>query len=134
VNGLLLDTGPIVALLDRDDGAHARCVEAARRERARLVSTWAVVTEAMYLLHDSTAAQSELLGWLEKGHVRIAELHDLLPRIRKLLEKYADLPVDFADATLVAVAERDGIDRVFTLDGDFTIYRIGGRRRFRIVP
>jgi hypothetical protein len=134
VKRLLADTGPLVALLDADDAAHSLCAEAARRERTKLVSTWPVITEAMYMLQAAPAAQSRLLAWVEDGRLNMMEIDDLVGRIRVLLEKYADLPMDFADATLVAVAERERLDRIFTLDDDFRVYRIGGRRAFQIVP
>ncbi|MEX2283572.1 MAG: PIN domain-containing protein [Gemmatimonadota bacterium] len=131
---LLTDAGPLVALLDADDASHGRCVEVLKREHAVLVTTWAAITEALYLLTGSLTAQDTLLDMIEAGDLHILEVVDLVPRIRALMAKYHDLPMDFADSSLVAVAEREGLDTVFTLDADFRIYRWSGRRHFRLLP
>jgi uncharacterized protein len=135
VSRILGDTGPLVALFDRHDADHDLCVAASRELRGPLLTTWAVVTEALYLLSSDIRAQEALLTKIESGHLDVAELGPAdAARLRGLMAKYSDLPMDFADATLVHVAERDGIDTVFTLDDDFLVYRVGGRRRFTIIP
>lgn len=133
---ILLDAGPMVALLRRADQHHAPCVAALRRVRHPLGTVWPAVTEAMFLLADRPDAQSALAAKLEAGAITVLPLDRRdVPRIRELMSKYADLPMDFTDAALVRAAERDGIDTVFTTDRrDFSVYRILGRRRFRIVP
>jgi predicted nucleic acid-binding protein len=90
----------------------------------------------MHLLKDSDIAQDTLLGWLVAGAVKLASLeHADLPRIRELVRKYRDLPMDLADAALVRVAERERIKRIFTVDRrDFEIYRPYRLGRFDIVP
>jgi predicted nucleic acid-binding protein len=133
---VLVDAGPLVAILHRDDRDHGVCVEALKRIRAPLVTTWMPVTEAMYLLEFSPEAQSGVLEMIERGALRIAavDIEDL-PNIRTLLRKYRDLPMDFADATLVHVANRDGLRDVFTLDRrDFGVYRLKRGRSFNIIP
>jgi hypothetical protein len=133
---ILLDAGPMVALLRRADQHHGRCVAALRRIRDPLGTVWPAVTEAMFLLGDRPDAQSALAGKLETGSISILPLdHRDMPRIRELMEKYSDLPMDFTDAALVRTAERERIDTVFTTDRrDFSVYRLAGRRRFRVVP
>jgi predicted nucleic acid-binding protein len=133
---ILVDAGPMVALLSRGDQHHARCVSALRRLTGPLCTVWPAVTEAMFLLGDRPAAQAALSRKLESAAIALAPLDARdVPRIRELMEKYADLPMDFTDAALVRVAERDGIDTVFTVDRrDFAVYRLSGRRRFRVVP
>ena len=114
---ILVDAGPPVALLHKDDRSHVLCVNVLKRLREPLLSTWMPVTEAMYLLGFSVNAQSALLEMIERGMLQILSLEsDDLPSIRKLMQQYADLPMDFADATLVQVAKQHGIDRIFTLD------------------
>jgi hypothetical protein len=103
-------------------------------ERWRLVTTWPVVTEAMYLLGASLPAQSTLLAMVGSSTVEIADILDQVDRIASLMTKYQDVPMDFADASQVAVAERESLDTIFTLDDDFRVYRLGGRRAFRVVP
>jgi hypothetical protein len=132
---ILMDAGPLVALLHADDQHHRRCVAALKRIRAPLVTVWPVVTEAMYLLGFSVQAQQALCDRLLADVPRILPLgRDDVPRLKSLMWKYRDRPMDLADAALVRVAEREGLDTVFTTDfDDFSIYRLAGRRRFRVV-
>jgi len=133
---ILIDTGPIVALLRRPDQHHERCVAALRKLEQPLATVWPVVTEAMFLLADRPDAQGALWQSLEDEAIALLPLdRDDVPRVRELMWKYRDRPMDFADAALVRVAEREGLDTVFTVDRkDFEVYRLSGRRRFRIVP
>jgi predicted nucleic acid-binding protein len=135
MNRVLADTGPLVALLDADDADHARCVEAARQLHGELVTTWPVITEAFYLLAPDRRAQDRLLGKVGSGDLVLEMLGpEDIPGIRALLEKYADLPTDLADATLVYLAERDALDTVFTLDRDFRVYRLRRGKALKVVP
>jgi predicted nucleic acid-binding protein len=133
---ILVDAGPMVALLRQADRHHRRCVAALRRIRDPLCTVWPAVTEAMLLLSDRPDAQSALAGKLESAAIALLPLDRRdVPRIRELMAKYGDLPMDFTDAALVRAAERDGLETIFTTDRrDFSVYRISGRRRFRIVP
>lgn len=102
-----------------------------------MVTTWPVLTEAMYLLGDAGGwpAQRALWGMIEREALVLAELQAAdIARARALIEKYRDAPMDIADATLVAVAEARGLKRVFTLDSDFGVYRFRGREAFELVP
>jgi uncharacterized protein len=131
----LVDTGPLVAILDRDDPDHGRCAKAFRQVRPPLLTTWPVITESMYLVAFSRRAQDGLLEMIQRGAVAIAPLTGQdVPRIRALMEKYRDTPMDFADATLVRVAEREKIANVFTLDKDFVVYRVGRGHAFSVKP
>jgi predicted nucleic acid-binding protein len=135
VNRILLDTGPLVALLDARDADHALCVSTARRLTGTLVTTWPVLTEACYLLGPDATAQDALLGKVESGDIGVAAIEaEDTSGIRTLLAKYGDLPMDLADATLVHVANRDRLDTVFTLDADFDVYRLQGGRPFKVHP
>jgi len=133
---VLVDAGPLVALLDRSDLHHAACKRALESIRIPLTTVWPVVAEAMYLLGFSFRAQEALFEMLENGAVSILSLNAPdLPRIRALMKKYRDLPMDLADAALVRVAERERIPDVFTVDRrDFKLYRPQGIGRFNILP
>jgi predicted nucleic acid-binding protein len=133
---VLVDAGPLVALLDRADPAHDDCVAALKRLREPLVTVWPAFTEAMYLLRGSWAAQKALWSRLETVALTLAPLDEAdATRMRELMEKYRDLPMDLADAALVRVAERESLSSIFTLDRrHFSRYRPGRRRRFSILP
>jgi predicted nucleic acid-binding protein len=136
VRGVLVDAGPLVALIDAADPEHDACVEAAGGIREPLLTVWPALTEAMHLLRGSWQAQRNLWSRLETAALVLAPLDiDDAARMRQLMEKYRDLPMDLADAALVRVAERDDLTRIFTLDRrHFSIYRPGRRRRFAILP
>lgn len=132
---ILVDTGPLVAILSRDDEYHDLCVNALRHMSGPLLSCWPVITEAAWLLRRSPRAVQQLLnsigvGFLEFPPLAAAECED----IGVIMKRYEDIHPQFADAALVYLANREKIDSIFTLDRrDFSIYRIG-RKRFRIVP
>lgn len=133
----LTDAGPLVALIDADEPDHQVCALALRLLSLPLVTTWPAFTEAMYLLGRAGGAPGQRALWklLVSGRLEVADLsHHALARSAVLMDKYADRPMDLADATLVALAEERGHRRIFTLDSDFRIYRIHGRTRFEIVP
>ncbi len=102
-----------------------------------MITTWPVLTEAMYLLGDAGGwtAQRALWGMIERDVLLLAQLDASdVSRARALMEKYRDAPMDIADATLVAVAEARSLKRVFTLDSDFGVYRLRGREAFELIP
>lgn len=125
-----------MALIHADDRHHAPCRDALERIREPLVTVWPVITEAMYLLDFSHEAQDALWRLLERDAVKILSLDaGDVPRMRELMRKYRDLPMDLADAALVRAAERERVSRVFTIDRrDFEVYRPRGIRRFTILP
>lgn len=125
-----------MALIHADDRHHASCREALEQVREPLATIWPVITEAMYLLGFSSDAQDGLWRLLERDAVKILPLDaGDVPRMRELMRKYRDLPMDLADAALVRAAERERISRVFTIDRrDFEVYRPRGIRRFTILP
>ena len=133
---VLVDTGPLVALLDRSDPYHLTCQETLSSLDDSLVTVWPVVTEAMYMLRAYWQAQDALWEMLDTGAVEIMPLGiEDLPRMRELMRKYRDQPMDLADAALVRVAERERLRRIFTLDRrDFQIYRPSRIGRFAILP
>lgn len=127
-----IDSGPLVALFDKDDTHHQRAVSFLKQLKSRLVSNLAVLTEVSYLLDFSVEAQKDFLRWVCGGGVTVVEVtNEDLERVVSLLEIYADLPADFADASLIAICERLGIHEIATVDRDFSIYRLKGKRAFK---
>ena len=127
---VLVDSGPLIALFDGSDAHHRRAVAFVRDHRGALVTNVAVLTEVCHLLDFSTAAQLDFLVWAQNALDVDTQTVSDLPRIRTIIEKYSDLPADFADASLVALAERRDVYRVATIDDDFTIYRGAARKKF----
>jgi uncharacterized protein len=135
VRAALVDAGAFIALLDRSDAGHSRVVSALTHLTVPLVSVWPAVTEAMHLLRHVARGQQALFEMIDDGAVRLADLdaRDDLRRMNALMQKYRDLPMDFADAALVRVAEREGLNAILTLDAHFQIYRLPGRTRFKLL-
>jgi predicted nucleic acid-binding protein len=133
---ILVDAGPLVAIVDGHDQHHRRCASALRAIREPLATVWPAVTEALCRLLDVRGGPEAVLEMLERRAVRLLALDETdVPRIRELMAKYRNRPMDLADAALVRAAEREGLDTVFTVDRrDFQIYRIGRRKPFRILP
>ena len=134
MNLLLVDTGPLVALANRRDKHHARCVEHLERYRGRLLTTWAVLTEFSHLA-DTVAATLPLYHWVERGGREVLPLgRDELVTAIDWIERYADRPMDLADASLVVAALKTGCSVIWTLDrADFETYRLPGRKHFKLV-
>ena len=133
---VLVDTGAILALLDRDDRWHHACVSAFATLRVPLLTSAAVLTELFHLVGDQRRDVTAAWKFLRSGAVTVAPIDDAdLAALDALMARYHDRPMDFADATLVHVARRESLSTIFTIDqDDFETYRIEGRRRFRIVP
>jgi predicted nucleic acid-binding protein len=133
---VLVDAGPLVALIEPTDRHHQACVAALRNLTGSLLTVWPAFTEAMSLLGDAPRSQEALWGMVESGGVGYASLTaEDAEGMRALMTRYRDQPMDLADAALVHVAGRDGLRRIFTLDRrHFEVYRIGRRGRFMILP
>ncbi len=131
---LLVDTGPLVALADKRDKAHERCTQFLKSYRARLLTTWAVLTEFSHLA-PTVASTLPLYRWIERGGLEIMPLgkEELITAI-DWINRYADRPMDLADASLVVAALKTGSTTIWTLDrNDFETYRLPGRKHFRLV-
>jgi predicted nucleic acid-binding protein len=132
----LADTGALLACLDRDDRWHARCREAFGHFRLPLSTSDAVLTELFHLVGDHPRDVEAAWAFIRSGAVAVLPISDPdLPDLEALMRKYRDRPMDFADATLVHLAQRETFSTVFTIDhDDFETYRVGGRKRLRILP
>jgi predicted nucleic acid-binding protein len=133
---LLLDTGPFVALVDRDEKAHGDCVAALERWTGPIVTTEAVLTETLYLVGPQWRAQKTALEFILRGAFQLVPSSPAsLKRLSALMERYRNVPMDFADATLVVLGEELETDWAFTLDRrGFSTYRINRNRAFQIIP
>ena len=131
---ILIDSGPLIALFDASDKYHTKSINFIKNNNSELITTIASITETLHLLDFNPNAQIDFLEWLSKGAVTIENIEkDDLSRIKYLIKKYQDLPMDFADACLVFLGEKLNISEIATIDRDFSIYRLDGRKKFKIV-
>ncbi len=132
----LADTGALLAYLDAADRWHERCRLAFGQFRLPLTTSTAVLTELFHLVGDSPREMDITWKFVRSGALTIAPISDRdLPDIEALMRKYHDRPMDYADATLVHLAQRESLSTVFTIDhDDFETYRVAGRKRLRILP
>jgi predicted nucleic acid-binding protein len=132
----LIDTGAILALLDRTDRWHRVCVDAFQQLRLPLLTSEAVLTELFHLVGDSRTEVESAWKFVRSGALQLGAIENSeLSQLHALMSRYADRPMDFADATLVHLAKRESLPTIFTVDhADFDTYRIEGRRRFRVLP
>lgn len=133
---VLLDTGPLVAILSRADSWHARCVTTLGEIQPPLLTCWPVLTEAAWLLRADSNAVSRLLQSGETGLFQILEVGQSdLPEIDRLLTRYRDLSPQLADLTILHLARRENLSTIFTLDRrDFSVFRRKGRGSFQLLP
>lgn len=135
---ILTDAGPLVALVDRGESQHQECVSCLSQLTGPMLTTWPVFTEAIYLLGEAGGwfAQDALWNLVDQGDLEIFSSDSgQQSRMRVLMHKYRDRPMDLADASLVALAEQRGLRDIFTLDrAGFQIYRLHGRHSFRLWP
>ena len=133
---ILIDAGPLVALVDADDQHHAACRAAFETMRQPLGTVWPVLAETMYLLSDLPRAKDLVWEMIARGGVQNLPLGAAdVPRIRELMLQYSNRPMDLADAALIRVAEREGLRKFFTVDRkDFAVYRLHGKIRPTILP
>jgi uncharacterized protein len=133
----LIDTGPLVALADGNDPAHRAVASAAASIPGRLATTWPVFTESMYFLGRTRRWRGQAPLWrlFQAGRLEVAEISGAMTeRMAALMERYQNVPMSFADASLVALAEVRDDRRVFTFDTDFRVYRLASGRTLAVVP
>jgi predicted nucleic acid-binding protein len=131
-----MDAGPLAAIVDIADQHHKQCVAALQRVREPLCTLWPLLTEAFHLLSDVPNGHEALWQMIGRGAVSLLPLDsDDMPRIRELMQKYQERPMDLADAALIRVAEREGVRKIFTVDRkDFSVYRLHGRVKLSLLP
>jgi len=134
--GALVDTGAILAMLDPHDSWHVPCKTVFRQMRMPLVTSEAVLTEVFHLTGANRAAMEAAWKFLRSGTIVVGAIEDSeMPQLRSLMLQYWDRPMDFADATLVHLANRGSLSTILTVDqADFATYRLTGKRRFQVLP
>ncbi len=131
---ILIDSGPLIALFDASDKYHNKAVNFIKSNKYPLVTTIASITETLHLLNFNRNAQIDFIEWIHQGAVEIQNIENNdFGRIKDLTEKYRDLPMDFADSCLVYLAEKLSLNTIATIDRDFSIYRIKGKKKFKVI-
>jgi predicted nucleic acid-binding protein len=134
---ILCDTGPLVAIIEERDVRHVDCTATLANLESPLISTWACLTEAMHLVGRKRGHPGQMALWsmMTRGILTVYSQDEFhWRRMRELMVQYRDVSMDFADASLVVLAEVLDLPRIFTVDGDFRIYRLADGRAFEIVP
>jgi len=133
---ILIDTGPLVAIVNPNDSAHEQCVKHAAEIPAPPVTTWPVLAEAAYLLRRDHHSVLQLLRTIREGCLSVLPLGEEAAHwMEQFFERFGDHEPQFADASLLYLAERLGAETVFTLDRrDFSIYRLSDNRALQIIP
>lgn len=127
----LIDSGPLYSFFDDSDRYAKSVREFLKGYKGRLITTLAIITEVSYLLSDMKPAQLDFIEWVQKGAIEIVDIKASdFAEIHRGMTKYADTPMDFADATLVFVANKLKISSIVTIDADFRIYRLAGNTKF----
>ena len=123
-NIAIIDTGPIVALFNKRDKYHKKVLQFVKEYDGEFITTWSVITEATHLLRKSIQAQLNLLEWIKRGGLDVAEIEKSdIGRIIFLTKKYSDIPMDLADCSLIILAEKRDIKDIVSIDNDYDIYR-----------
>jgi predicted nucleic acid-binding protein len=135
VKPVLLDTGVIVALLDRSEQFHDACAGAIQELESPLITCEAVIAESCYLLRNLAGAAEAVIENVSAGIFQIPlQLSAEAVGVKQILRKYRDRKIDLADACLMRLADDFETGDILTLDGDFGVYRWGRKKPFRILP
>ncbi len=120
----LIDSGPLIALFDRSDRYHNVVLDFLKVFEGELVTTWSVITEVSHMLDFNLKVQIDFLKWIELGGITVYSIsQDEISQIRVMMEKYIDIPMDLADASLMYIANSEKISTIVSIDSDFDIYR-----------
>ena len=134
MRSIIVDAGPLIALFDVRDSYHGIVKLRLQQLPCKLITTWPVITEVMYFLNASVTAQTKLIEWIEAGGLVVSSMVEFnIRQVKELINKYADVPMDFADATIILLAEESGVREILTIDSDFAIYKIKGKKYFSFV-
>ena len=120
----IIDSGPLIALFDRSDKYHNKVLDFIKSYKGKLVTSWAVITEVSHMLDFNLQVQIDFLKWCEVGGIEVYDISQTeISNIRIMMEKYIDVPMDLADATLMYIANKENIKNIVSIDSDFDIYR-----------
>ena len=129
MKNILVDAGPLIALFDKDDKYHNSVIKFLKQFNGQLITTWPVITDVTHLLSFNVNVQINFLEWLKREAVTIINLENIhLERIIQLSMKYSDVPMDFADSSLIVIAELTNITDIITIDSDYYIYKTKNRK------
>lgn len=119
----LIDSGPLIALFDASDSYHASTLAFLKDFNGELITSWAVITEVSHMLDFNLQVQLDFMQWVEHGGITLAAIsQNELFAIRQMMQKYTNVLMDLADATLMYLAERENIKNIVSIDSDFDIY------------
>jgi predicted nucleic acid-binding protein len=120
----IIDSGPLIALFDKSDKYHQELLTFLQSYKGELITSWAVITEVSHMLDFNLKVQIDFLKWIELGGIQLYDIsQNELKNIRVMMEKYLDIPMDLADATLMYIASKENIKDIVSIDSDFDIYR-----------
>ena len=120
----IIDSGPLIALFDGSDKYHNDILTFMKAYKGKLITSWAVITEVSHMLDFNLQVQIDFLKWCEVGGIEVYNItQDEISNIRVMMEKYIDIPMDLADATLMYIANKENIKNIVSIDSDFDIYR-----------
>ena len=120
----IIDSGPLIALFDKNDKYHERVLAFLKRYDGKLITTWAVLTEVTHMLSFNLKTQIDFLKWVHLGGLEVVDITDEdLEKIIHFMEKYTNVPMDLADGSLLVVAQNLHIREIVSIDSDYDIYR-----------
>lgn len=120
----LIDSGPLIALFDASDNHHQRIFDFMKSYKGELVSSWAVLTEVSHMLDFHLQVQLDFMHWVEMGAIQLPLIEQSeLFAIRQMMQKYTNVPMDLADASLLYLAQRENINTIISIDSDLDVYR-----------
>ena len=132
MKNVIIDTGPIVALFDKDDNYHSNALNFFQNFRDRLITTWPVITEVSYMLSFNLEVQRTFFEWIQLHAISIHELREThIPDILGLLTKYSNVPMDLADASILLLANQKEVYDIITFDSDYYIYQLDKKKSFK---
>jgi len=124
MKSILVDAGPLIALFDSSDQYHKKSLQFIKDFQGELWTTWPVITEVCYMLNFNKEVQLNFLKWIERGGLKLFEFSDSnIFRFTELMEKFSDVPMDLADASLIVVSEIMNYKEIASIDSDFYVYR-----------
>jgi predicted nucleic acid-binding protein len=120
----IIDSGPLIALFDKNDKYHQVVVDFFKDFRGEFITTWAVITEVTHMLDFNLKVQIDFLKWIELGALTLHNIEqNELREIIKMMSKYTNIPMDLADSSLMYIAQKENIKNIVSIDSDFDIYR-----------
>ncbi|MBE2255998.1 MAG: PIN domain-containing protein [Ignavibacteria bacterium] len=120
----LIDSGPLIALFDKSDSYHKKILDFLKNFKGNLITSISVVMEVTHMLDFNVNAQIDFLKWIDSGGLKIFKLEEKhFEEIIKLFEKYSDIPMDLADASLLIASDELNIKNIISIDSDFNIFK-----------